>query len=80
MTLPIRIGLHCGKPSAENGDYFGREVVVAARVSGEAEGGEILVTEAVQQRLGGSIPLLGERILSLKGLTGEFPAFPLIWQ
>jgi adenylate cyclase len=80
VTLPIRIGLHCGKPSAENGDYFGREVVVAARVSGEAEGGEILVTEAVQQRLGGSIPLLGARILSLKGLTGEFPAFPLIWQ
>jgi class 3 adenylate cyclase len=79
VTLPIRIGLHCGNSAAENGDYFGREVVIAARVSGEAAGGEILVTEAVQQRLGGSIPLLGARVLSLKGLTGDFPTFSLIW-
>jgi len=80
VTLPIRIGLHCGNASTENGDYFGREVVVAARVSGAAAGGEILVTEAVQQKLGGSIPLDRARTLSLKGLTGDFPAFSLIWE
>lgn len=80
VTIPIRIGLHCGHTEAENGDYFGREVVVAARVAGEAMGGEVLVTEAVQQGLGGSIPLNSARVLSLKGLTGDFPTFSLVWK
>jgi class 3 adenylate cyclase len=79
VTLPVRIGLHCGNAAVENGDYFGREVVVAARVSGEATGGEILVTQAVQQRLGGSVALDSPRVLSLRGLTGDFPVFALAW-
>ena len=80
VDVPIRIGIHSGNAESENGDYFGREVVVAARVSGEAAGGEILVTEEVQKRLGGTIPLKSARIVSLRGLTGEFSTFSVMWK
>ena len=42
----IRAGLHTGPAIARGGDWFGATVNVAARVSGEASGGEVLLTEA----------------------------------
>jgi adenylate cyclase len=47
-TRPLpRIGIHCGEVLYRDGDYFGREVNQAARVSARAAGGEVLVTQAV---------------------------------
>ena len=79
--IPVlaRIGLHTGNAKAEGGDFFGRTVVVAARVSSMAEGGEILLSQAVQEGLNGAFPLEIPRTLSLKGLSGEFTAFELDW-
>lgn len=80
IHVPVRIGVHCGNAKAEGGDFFGRTVVVAARVAGAAMGGEILVSRAVQEGLGGAFPLAGARSLALKGLSGEHVAFPLEWR
>jgi class 3 adenylate cyclase len=40
----VRVGLHHGPAVERGGDYFGAAVNLAARVSGEASGGEVLVT------------------------------------
>jgi adenylate cyclase len=40
----VRVGLHHGPAVERDGDYFGAAVNVAARVSGLATGGEVLLT------------------------------------
>jgi class 3 adenylate cyclase/YHS domain-containing protein len=40
----VRVGLHHGPAIERDGDYFGAAVNLAARVSGEASGGEVLLT------------------------------------
>jgi adenylate cyclase len=80
VTLPVRIGLHCGNVKIEGGDFFGRTVVVAARVGGAASGGEILASQPVQEALGGAFAFDGVRALTLKGLSGHFAVFPLAWR
>jgi class 3 adenylate cyclase len=40
----VRVGLHHGPAVERGGDYFGAAVNLAARVSGEASGGEVLLT------------------------------------
>lgn len=51
--VALKIGLHFGPALAVNSnerlDYFGRTVNIAARVSGQAKGGEILFTDALWQ-------------------------------
>jgi adenylate cyclase len=40
----VRVGLHHGPAVERDGDYFGAAVNLAARVSAEASGGEVLLT------------------------------------
>ena len=40
----VRVGLHHGSAIEREGDYFGAAVNLAARVSGVATGGEVLLT------------------------------------
>ena len=42
----VRVGLHHGSAIERDGDYFGAAVNLAARVSAEAAGGEVLLTGA----------------------------------
>jgi class 3 adenylate cyclase len=80
VPVAARIGLHTGNAKAEGGDFFGRTVVVAARVSGVAGGGEILVSQATQKEFDGAFPLSGPRSMALKGLSGPYTVFELIWR
>jgi class 3 adenylate cyclase len=66
VRVPVRIGMHSGSAKSEDGDFFGRTVVIAARVASSAAGGEILVSESVHEALGGAFPLAGVRSLALK--------------
>jgi class 3 adenylate cyclase len=45
----VRMGLNTGEAIQEEGDFFGAAVIVAARIAALAEGGEVLVSEAVKQ-------------------------------
>jgi adenylate cyclase len=47
-----RIGLHHGAVLYRHGDYYGREVNLAARVGARAGGGEVLVTRSVVEAAG----------------------------
>ena len=74
-----RIGLHTGEVIYRDGEYYGREVNLAARVAARAAGGEVLVTSAVDEAAGRG--LARERIgeVRLKGFaqaTELFLAFP----
>jgi adenylate cyclase len=77
-AVAVRIGMHCGNAKAEAGDFFGRTVVVAARVASAAAGGEILATQVVHEGLGGAFPIGRSRSLSLKGLAGDHTVFPVL--
>jgi adenylate cyclase len=80
VAVPIRIGLHAGDAKAASGDFFGRTVVVAARITNAAKGGEILASDAVQEGLAGAFTLDGARSLKLKGFEADFIAFPVLWE
>ena len=66
------MGLHTGEAIAEEGDFFGRNVILAARIAAQARGGEILVSEALREQVDGEDGLAFDagRELELKGLAG----------
>jgi len=74
-----RIGMHAGAALYRDGDYFGRDVNIAARVAARAGGGEVLVTRAVVAA--GGTGLQFERIgaIRLKGFTEPTEIF-LAWR
>ena len=66
-----RIGVHWGTTLYRDGDYFGRDVNLAARVVARARGGEVLVTDSVVEAVGGSPHLSFDAIgqVKLKGFA-----------
>jgi adenylate cyclase len=48
----VRVGMHTGPATERDGDWFGTTVNVAARVSGIAAGGEVLLTDATRAAAG----------------------------
>ncbi len=48
----VRVGVNSGPAVEQDGDWFGAAVNLAARVSGAAEGGEVLVSEATLRSAG----------------------------
>jgi len=76
--VQVRIGIHTGQVVARDGDYFGRNVAMAARVADLARGGEILVSDAVREVLDddAAVELVERETVALKGLTGEH----VVWE
>jgi adenylate cyclase len=70
-----RIGMHIGEVVYRDGDYYGREVNLAARVAARAAGGEVIVTRTVVDAAGSHLEF--ERIgeVRLKGFTGPTELF-----
>lgn len=70
--IRVRIGIHVGKSVLRGDDLFGRNVAMAARVAGKADGGEILVSEAVRNGCGDltDIGFDDGRDAELKGFAG----------
>lgn len=48
----VRVGIHTGAAVKRDGDWFGRAVNLAARLSGLAAGSEVLISEATRAALG----------------------------
>jgi class 3 adenylate cyclase len=77
----VRMGLHAGEVIKEGEDFFGRNVIMAARVASQANGGEILTSGVVKALLSGSNVAWGDsRKVELKGLSGEHEIWAVEWQ
>ena len=76
--VKVRIGIHTGTVISRDGDYFGRNVAMAARVGALATGGEVLVTDAVHEALDddAAVTLVEMGEVELKGLPGDH----LVWR
>lgn len=55
-ALRSRIGIHSGEAEPRDGDYFGATVTRTARLMDAGNGGQILISEASRQLLGGRLP------------------------
>lgn len=80
-SAPLRIGLHSGFVMADASDFYGRNVVLAARIADHAQPGEILVSAALREYTAGDPSFefepRGEQ--HFKGLLGEHPVFAVNW-
>ena len=76
----VRIGLHAGEVIKEGEDFFGRNVIMAARVASQAHGAEIPASSVLKALVEGSDVSWGEkRTVELKGLSGDHEIWPVQW-
>jgi class 3 adenylate cyclase len=77
---PVRVGIHTASATSRGGDYIGRGVHEAARLTAAASGHEVLVSlqtlEAAGDRFGGS----HERELELRGFRSPIRALTVPWE
>ena len=80
--VAVRIGIHHGDVVHRDNDIFGRNVAQAARVAGQAAGGEVLVSESVADAVASceDVVLLEPRPAELKGLSGYHLLTPVDWR
>jgi class 3 adenylate cyclase/pimeloyl-ACP methyl ester carboxylesterase len=80
--MRVRIGLHTGEAIERGGDLFGKHVVLAARISALAQGGEILVSGLVRELTGslGEFSFDPGREVQLKGLSGSYHVHRVNWR
>ena len=82
QRLRLRIGMHTGNLFRDGDDFLGKTVVLAARITGRARGGEILVSSALKsytERLG--LWRFGPATeVSLKGLATSQLVYALDWR
>jgi class 3 adenylate cyclase len=81
--IRVRMGMHTGQVVSRDGDYFGRNVALAARVAAQADGAEILVTEEVRAIVSGIAPAAvrfeADHVVELKGFTDQFQLWRVRW-
>lgn len=80
-VVRVRIGLHTGEAIKEGEDFFGRSVILAARIASQASGGQILVSALLRSLLEGSTEFSfgPPNDVTLKGLAGTHRVFDVMW-
>ncbi len=79
--IRVRIGLHTGEAMKEADDFYGKNVILAARIAGEAKGGQLLVSSLLKEltESAGDIVFGEGREVELKGLAGRHRVFEVVW-
>lgn len=79
-AIRLRIGLHTGEAIREESDFYGKNVVVAARIADEARGGEILASSVVKQltESAGDVGFEDAREVELAGLAGTHVLYRVV--
>jgi adenylate cyclase len=68
---PAHVGLHAGPVIFQEGDYYGQTVNVAARIASYAQGGEVIVSQAVvDASAGAGVAFREVGPVELKGVSG----------
>jgi class 3 adenylate cyclase len=70
--IRVRMGLHTGEAIREESDFYGKNVVVAARIADAARGGEVLASSVVKAltESAGDLEFSEAREVELAGLAG----------
>ena len=79
--IRVRIGLHTGEAIKEGEDFFGKTVILAARIACEASGGQILVSSLLKALVesSGEFEFGDAQEVELKGLSGSHQVFGVKW-
>ena len=82
VRLAVRIGLHWGQVIVEGDRMFGDTINVAARVAAVAQGGQIITTQAVVDRLSEELQRIARRfdVAPIKGKREPLLVYDLPWQ
>ncbi len=79
--IRVRIGLHTGEAIKEADDFYGKNVILAARIADRAKGGQILVSEVTRTVVGSLAGVefrdAGRR--QLKGIKGRQRLYEVVW-
>jgi eukaryotic-like serine/threonine-protein kinase len=78
--IRLRIGLHTGEAIREERDFYGRNIVLAARITDQARGGEILASSVVKQltESAGDLRFEDAREVELDGLAGTHTVYRVL--
>jgi adenylate cyclase len=81
FPIRVRIGIHTGEAIRHAGDFFGRSVVMTARIADHAQGGDILVSSLVHELTAGreDIATRPAGQAEFKGLGGRHQLFSVAW-
>jgi class 3 adenylate cyclase len=82
QTTRVRMGLHTGEVLAgDDGDLFGKHVVIAARIGALADGAEVLVSSLVRQIVEprGDLVFISPREVELRGLGAIETLYAVDW-
>jgi adenylate cyclase len=81
LPIRVRMGVHTGEAIHRDGDFYGRNVILAARIADRAHGGEILVSSLVKELVdaAGDIAVREAEEVELKGLDGRHRLFRVAW-
>jgi class 3 adenylate cyclase len=76
----VRMGLHSGEAIREADDFFGKAVILAARIAAQAQGGQVLVSSLLKEltESNGEFRFDEGREVELKGLSGRHRVFKVI--
>jgi eukaryotic-like serine/threonine-protein kinase len=80
-AVRVRIGLHVGETIKHSDDFFGKTVILAARIAALARGDEILVSSTFRDLTESAGDLVFEPAgeVQLKGLSGKHRLFRAVW-
>jgi class 3 adenylate cyclase len=82
VSVRVRMGIHTGRAVGPDGEYLGLDVHRTARICSAGHGGQVLISEATYDALGGVVRAgmsfrdLGQH--ELKGLPGPERVFQLL--
>ena len=81
QPIRVRMGLHVGETISESYDFFGKAVILAARIAAVARGGQILVSSTLHDLAvsAGDLRFAPAGEKELKGLAGTHRMFEAIW-
>jgi class 3 adenylate cyclase len=80
--VSVRMGMSVGEPIREEEDLFGKAVVLAARISAEASGGQILACQIVHALVvhSGEFAFRSLGSFELKGISGAQLLYEVAWR
>lgn len=81
-ALLIRMGMSVGEPIREEQDMFGKSVILAARISGKADGRQILVCNIVHALMASTGEFTFNEVgdFELKGIIEKQRLFEVVWR